>query len=183
MNERGEYFPLWGTCLGFELLTYVALGGIEHRAHCSSSNQALPLSFKHDFRTSRMFRNAPERIVKILKTEDVTSNFHQYCTTEKVKNVNLPRRWQFWTNEIVEFNGLQPESWVASDVNQQRLERFKFHFYNRASIVSVLWRSISSREEYLRMGSKQEHYAYTKCDSCSSIFCGLLRERSKEERE
>lgn len=87
MNDQGDYFPLWGTCLGFELLTYLSAGGREHRAHCSSTNQALPLVFKDDFKSSRLFQGASEEIVKILKTEAVTSNFHQYCVTEKV---NLP---------------------------------------------------------------------------------------------
>lgn len=84
MNERGDFFPLWGTCLGFELLTYLSADGREHRAHCSSNNQALPLVFKDDFESSRLFKGASENIVKILKTEAVTSNFHQYCVTEKV---------------------------------------------------------------------------------------------------
>lgn len=85
MNERGNYFPVWGTCLGFELLTYLSADGNEHRAHCSSNNQALPLVFKEDFRSSRLFANAPEATLKILEGEAVTSNFHQYCVTEKVK--------------------------------------------------------------------------------------------------
>lgn len=84
MNQRGDYFPVWGTCLGFELLTYLSADGDEHRAHCASNNQALPLVFKDDFRTSRMFKNAPESVVKILGNEAVTANFHQYCVTEKV---------------------------------------------------------------------------------------------------
>lgn len=85
MNEQGSYFPLWGTCLGFELLTYLSADGREHRAHCSSQNQALPLEFKDDFKSSRMFKSASDEIVKVLKSEAVTPNFHQYCVTEKVK--------------------------------------------------------------------------------------------------
>lgn len=46
MNNQGDYFPIWGTCLGFELLTYLSAHGNEHRAHCSSINQPLPLEFK-----------------------------------------------------------------------------------------------------------------------------------------
>jgi hypothetical protein len=84
MNEKGNYFPLWGTCLGFELLTYLSANGVEHRARCSSQNQALHLEFKEDFQSSRMFQNAPENIVKILANESVTANFHQFCVTEKV---------------------------------------------------------------------------------------------------
>jgi gamma-glutamyl hydrolase len=85
MNDEGDYFPLWGTCLGFELLTYLSANGTEHRADCSSSSQSLPLKFKADFRQSRMFVNAEEKIINILQTQAVTSNFHKYCVTEKVK--------------------------------------------------------------------------------------------------
>lgn len=45
MNDMGFYMPLWGTCLGFELLLYLDSNG-ENRAHCSSSGQALNLEFK-----------------------------------------------------------------------------------------------------------------------------------------
>lgn len=45
-NDKGSYFPIWGTCLGFELLTYISADGVEHRAHCSSDRQSLPLDFK-----------------------------------------------------------------------------------------------------------------------------------------
>lgn len=84
MNDNGNYFPLWGTCLGFELLTYLSANGDEHRADCKSNNQALPLEFKEDFQSSRMFTNAPESIINILKNESVTANFHSFCVTEKV---------------------------------------------------------------------------------------------------
>lgn len=85
MNDRGEYFPIWGTCLGFELLTYVAADGVEHRADCASSNQALPLVFKADYKSSRLFANAPESVLRILESEPVTANFHQFCVTERVE--------------------------------------------------------------------------------------------------
>lgn len=98
MNEKGDYFPLWGTCLGFELLTYLSAGGNEHRASCSSQSQSLPLKFKDDFRSSRLFKDTSENIIKILQTEPVTSNFHQYCVTEKV-NVTLLRLFDM-LNEI-----------------------------------------------------------------------------------
>jgi gamma-glutamyl hydrolase len=85
LNDNGDFFPLWGTCLGFELLTYLSANGVEHRADCSSNRQALPLVFKEGFRESRMFKNAPEHIVDVLQKEPVTSNFHSYCVTEKVR--------------------------------------------------------------------------------------------------
>lgn len=36
-----------------------------------------------------MFKDASDEIVDILKNEDVTSNFHEFCVTEKVSLSSL----------------------------------------------------------------------------------------------
>jgi GMP synthase-like glutamine amidotransferase len=46
MNQGGDFFPMLGICLGFELLTYLASNNVEHRARCYSYNETLPLEFK-----------------------------------------------------------------------------------------------------------------------------------------
>lgn len=89
MNDDGDYFPLWGTCLGFELITYLSANRTEIRASCTSQSQPLPLKFKDDFKNSRMFKDAPDRVVKILRDEAVTSNFHTFCLTEKVTSAKF----------------------------------------------------------------------------------------------
>ncbi|XP_011643058.1 gamma-glutamyl hydrolase-like isoform X2 [Pogonomyrmex barbatus] len=90
INERGEYFPILGICLGFELLTYVAANRVEHRTLCSSNSQPLPLEFMRDFRDSNMFKNAPSNVIRILARENVTANYHHYCVTKKdLRRVNL----------------------------------------------------------------------------------------------
>lgn len=108
LNEQhGVYFPLWGTCLGFELLTYLATDGNEHRAHCSSNNQGLHLDFTADFRTSRMFAKAPEDVVEILSNEPVTPNFHQFCVTEQnFTEYGLDRDWRVMSTNK-DWNGLE----------------------------------------------------------------------------
>lgn len=57
MNKNGDYFPLFGICLGFELLTYVAANRIEHRTHCNSMNQPLPLEFTKGLLSLYIFNN------------------------------------------------------------------------------------------------------------------------------
>lgn len=84
LNDRGDYFPLWGTCLGFEFLTYVSANQTEIRANCNSYSQSVPLTFKTGFKASRMFGTAPDTVIKILQNEAVTANFHSFCVTEKV---------------------------------------------------------------------------------------------------
>ena len=44
-NENGDHFPIWGTCLGFELLSVITAGA-KHLTDCSSSDRALPLTFQ-----------------------------------------------------------------------------------------------------------------------------------------
>lgn len=43
-NERGVYYPLWGICLGMQVLIYGALG-FDIRGDCSAKNISLPLEF------------------------------------------------------------------------------------------------------------------------------------------
>ncbi|XP_008214312.2 chitobiosyldiphosphodolichol beta-mannosyltransferase isoform X2 [Nasonia vitripennis] len=94
-NKQGDFFPIWGTCLGFELLTYVAANKFEHRSDCSSHNQALPLEFTSDFRDSRLFGKAPSDVIQILRSENVTGNYHRYCVTQEgLAKANLTNKFR-----------------------------------------------------------------------------------------
>lgn len=44
MNDEGDYFPIWGTCLGFQLLVTLA-SGTQNRDLCLAYNINLPLDF------------------------------------------------------------------------------------------------------------------------------------------
>ncbi|XP_036145087.1 gamma-glutamyl hydrolase B isoform X2 [Monomorium pharaonis] len=90
INDRGVYFPIFGICLGFELLTYVAANRVEHRTLCFGQNQNLPLEFTDDFTESNLFKNITPDVFKILSVENVTANYHQFCVTkENLRSVNL----------------------------------------------------------------------------------------------
>ncbi|XP_060815289.1 gamma-glutamyl hydrolase-like [Bombus pascuorum] len=95
MNEDGDYFPILGICLGFELLTYVVANRVPHRTSCKALNLPLELNFTPDYRRSRMFSNISDNIVKILETKKVTSNQHQYCVTEQaLQRVNVKDKFR-----------------------------------------------------------------------------------------
>ncbi|XP_055535695.1 gamma-glutamyl hydrolase-like isoform X2 [Wyeomyia smithii] len=130
LNYDGSYFPIWGTCLGFELLTYLAVNGTEHRAHCSSNNQGLPLKFEIDFRKSRMFGSAPDDVVEILASEPVTPNFHQYCVTQRnFTALNLSHDWRVMsTNQ--DWNGLQ----FISTIEHKTLPFYGIQFHPEKNI-------------------------------------------------
>ncbi|XP_055086240.1 gamma-glutamyl hydrolase-like [Periophthalmus magnuspinnatus] len=81
-NDRGDYFPLWGTCLGFQLMACV-IG--EKNGHVLSttnnSDVALPLNFTKEAKESRMFKSFPKDTLHTLATESVTINSHKYSLT------------------------------------------------------------------------------------------------------
>ncbi|XP_059053807.1 gamma-glutamyl hydrolase A-like [Achroia grisella] len=96
LNDAGQYFPIFGTCLGFELLILLASGRgkEENRIRCYSFEN-LPLDFTDDFRDSKMFKDAPEDIITLLATEDVTVNAHQFCIVdENLQAYNLENDWR-----------------------------------------------------------------------------------------
>ncbi|KAJ7390169.1 hypothetical protein OS493_026676 [Desmophyllum pertusum] len=81
--DKDDPFPLWGTCLGFELLNIVTsgLGKEEFLASCDAENYSIPLEFTHDAYGSRMFGSAPDGVMKTLKDQAVTFNMHKKCVT------------------------------------------------------------------------------------------------------
>lgn len=120
MNEAGDYFPIFGICLGLELITYVEANKEEHRVDCSSQRQALPLYFNKAYQSSRLFGNASLDIINILKTENVTINYHKYCLTKKaLKKVYLSERFRI-TSHNSDIHGLK---FISS------LEHVRFPFY------------------------------------------------------
>ncbi|XP_063698972.1 gamma-glutamyl hydrolase-like [Culicoides brevitarsis] len=120
LNDNGTYFPIWGTCLGFELLTYLDSNATEHRDDCSSHNQALHLDFKADALSSRLFSVAPKEVIEDLRTKPVTSNFHQYCVTEKaMKEAQIAENWRVMSTNL-DWNGFEFISTI---------EHVKYPFY------------------------------------------------------
>jgi len=79
-SENGDHFPIWGTCLGFELLTVITAGD-SYLTSCKSSGRALPLTFRSSAKTSRLYGNAPVEILDTLANSPSTSNFHIKCLT------------------------------------------------------------------------------------------------------
>ncbi|VVD01306.1 unnamed protein product [Leptidea sinapis] len=96
LNDTGDYFPIFGTCLGFQLIIILASGRgkVENRADCYSYTNLL-LIFSSDFRSSKLFKDAPEDVVQILANEDVTINVHRYCILDSnLEAYNLTVDWR-----------------------------------------------------------------------------------------
>ncbi|RWS21690.1 gamma-glutamyl hydrolase-like isoform X1, partial [Leptotrombidium deliense] len=83
-NKRGDYYPIWGTCLGFETLSVLSSKQHYPLIKCDSWNVANALNFliqPEYLRWTRMFRNASNEVIRLLQTENVTVNYHHFCLT------------------------------------------------------------------------------------------------------
>ncbi|XP_071340750.1 gamma-glutamyl hydrolase isoform X2 [Trachinotus anak] len=90
-NNNGDYFPVWGTCLGFEQLAYLTSGDAV-LSRTNTTGVSLPLVFTNETKDSRMFKGFPDELMKALASEPLTENSHKwslalltYDTNEELK--------------------------------------------------------------------------------------------------
>ncbi|XP_032371546.1 gamma-glutamyl hydrolase isoform X1 [Etheostoma spectabile] len=79
-NDEGDFFPIWGTCMGMQLLT-VLVAGENLLANTTAENIALPLNLTTAASSSRMFEGFPSELMRALTQEPLTGNFHHYGLT------------------------------------------------------------------------------------------------------
>ena len=79
INDNGVYFPIWGTCMGFQLLNFlitedptIVKGG------CSAMNFNAELIFTPKATTSRMFSIFSYKEMKYFSEKGLTYNSHHY---------------------------------------------------------------------------------------------------------
>uniref|UniRef100_UPI00398EFA7F gamma-glutamyl hydrolase isoform X2 n=1 Tax=Pristiophorus japonicus TaxID=55135 RepID=UPI00398EFA7F len=75
--DAGDHFPIWGTCLGLQLLTMFTAGK-DLLINTDTENIALPLNLTNAAASSKMFWDFPPDVYKALSTEPLTGNFHHF---------------------------------------------------------------------------------------------------------
>lgn len=80
MNDKGDYFPLWGTCLGFELLNLLAAKKNWMKA-CSAKDLPANLTFVEGFEDSRIFKDLDSSLKNKMQNQNITIHYHQWCLT------------------------------------------------------------------------------------------------------
>uniref|UniRef100_A0A8C3WDL5 Gamma-glutamyl hydrolase n=1 Tax=Catagonus wagneri TaxID=51154 RepID=A0A8C3WDL5_9CETA len=88
----GDYFPVWGTCLGFEELTYL-VSGESLLTLTDTVGIKMPLNFTKGILQSRMFQNFPADLLLSLAIEPLTANYHKWSLSVKnfTMNENLKK--------------------------------------------------------------------------------------------
>ncbi|KAM8823686.1 gamma-glutamyl hydrolase-like [Spinachia spinachia] len=86
-NKGGDYFPVWGTCLGYEQLT-VLTSGENLLSRTNTSGVSLPLNFMRGAKGSRMFEGFPADLMADLVSEPLTANMHNWSVTLATHETN-----------------------------------------------------------------------------------------------
>ena len=76
--DAGDYFPIWGTCLGNQFLSVLASRDVNLLSRTDSENYTIPLNLSSNYRNSKLFRDIPENLAKFLSTAPTTINMHHY---------------------------------------------------------------------------------------------------------
>jgi len=93
-NDAGDFFPIWGTCLGMEMLGLITTGGQEYLTRCTSYG-SLPLELSEGWEDSQLYGSAPSDVIDQLTSLPVTVNRHHWCLTRE--NFTKFGMDAFWT--------------------------------------------------------------------------------------
>ena len=84
-NDRGNHFPVWGCCMGFQQMLILADGNddVDHflQKFDSYNNLLLPIKFTEEGNHSRFVRGIGEKTFKKLKSKKCTMNNHKLGIT------------------------------------------------------------------------------------------------------
>jgi len=88
-NDNGDYFPIWGTCLGFQELLIVGANSTNVLdSGFDSEDLTLALETTMAANSSKLFKAMPENLRKIIVSQKVTYNNHQCGITPDHFNNN-----------------------------------------------------------------------------------------------
>uniref|UniRef100_A0A8C6TEE3 folate gamma-glutamyl hydrolase n=1 Tax=Neogobius melanostomus TaxID=47308 RepID=A0A8C6TEE3_9GOBI len=90
-NKKGDYFPVWGTCLGFEQLGVLTANVKEMEEILVRTNLtkvSVPLNFTQEANGSRLFRDFSDEMMEILATEPLTVNAHIWSISMETYHSN-----------------------------------------------------------------------------------------------
>ena len=80
-NNKGLYFPLWGTCLGFEAILYAeskSNATQDIRFRCSA-NMANNLTVEEGAQDSKLLKNIDSKLYEAMQKEANVYNAHSWC--------------------------------------------------------------------------------------------------------
>lgn len=88
---KDEYFPIWGTCFGFELLMFLIGGFTKLKKYPAQG--FYPLQITNEGHTSKIFQSFPKQYLHYLEHNKSCNNNHEYgiSPNDFLKNNHLRR--------------------------------------------------------------------------------------------
>ena len=83
-----DYFPVWGTCLGYEALNVITANSADVLSHFAADGVSLTLNYTSNAKNSRLLKNCPTNIYKGMAMEEVTYNHHSYGVSPHTHRTN-----------------------------------------------------------------------------------------------
>ncbi|XP_013870805.1 gamma-glutamyl hydrolase [Austrofundulus limnaeus] len=118
-NNAGDYFPVWGTCQGFQQLS-VLTARKNLLTQTRTKAVALPLTLTPAAQSSRLFRSFPKDLLRSLAEENITSNFHRWSLSVQnySRNAKLKRFYK-----VLSTNSDGEKEFIST------MEAFRYPFY------------------------------------------------------
>jgi gamma-glutamyl hydrolase len=100
--QQGEYFPIWGTCFGFELLMFIIGGFTKLKKY--PCHELTPMQLTKEGAKSRLFGSFSKRYLYYLEHYNSTSNNHEYGISPKdfEENLHLSRFYNILATSVDE---------------------------------------------------------------------------------
>lgn len=80
-NQNGMYFPLWGTCLGFEVILAVQANLTEDIRFTCSAHMPNNLTIEDGAQDSKMLQNIDSVLYEAVQSQKIVYNAHGFCVS------------------------------------------------------------------------------------------------------
>ncbi|XP_061584347.1 gamma-glutamyl hydrolase-like [Cololabis saira] len=132
-NDAGDYFPIWGTCQGFQQLS-VLTANRNLLTLTDTKAVALPLTLTAAAHSSRLFRGFPKDLLQTLTDQNITSNFHSWSLSLQNYSGNAKLR-RFY--KVLSTNSDGKKEFIST------MEAYRYPFY------AVQWHPEKSPFEWI----------------------------------
>uniref|UniRef100_D3TMZ6 folate gamma-glutamyl hydrolase n=1 Tax=Glossina morsitans morsitans TaxID=37546 RepID=D3TMZ6_GLOMM len=97
-NNDGKYFPLWGTCLGYQLMLLHSCKGNSNdiRSECKKMECSLPIILENSqvLQNSQLLKDCNEELVAAMSQLPFGYHSHRYCVTKEIlSDFKIANQW------------------------------------------------------------------------------------------